>query len=216
MEAEATIRYGRTVSNKVSRAKRKDLRSRGQLSPVVRVVEERRATERRAIEEETSERVHAAREEIAEESEAPRATEKKKPRRDLTVLLLAGLIALTGLIFWLTQRSPTKETKIDAVPRLDAPMAGEPVKPSLAALPVMTVPLAITPAPKPTPTAAPALTAAPTAAPALTATPTAAPAPTPTAAPEKPRDRPAEKRAPRPDKPKAQPKPAGASSDPYG
>lgn len=210
VEPGATIRYGRNVSNKVSRAKRKDLRSRGQLPSVVRVAEERRATERRAVEEDASERVHAARDEIAEERVPPRAF-AKKPRRDLTLVLLAGLVAAAALIFWLTQRSPTKETKIDAVPRSDAPISGEPVKPSIAAPTVLKVPLAVTPAPAITPTAAPAITAAP----ALTA-PSVLTAAPPATAPAKPHERPAEKAAPRPDKPKAPPKPAGASPDPYG
>lgn len=107
------------MSKKLSRARRKELREQGQLEEAPRAVEEARRELRRAESDGASARVHAAREEVAargddapeEESEAPA---KPRPRHDRTVLVLVGLTALAALIFWLTQRSPTKETKIEA------------------------------------------------------------------------------------------------------
>lgn len=104
------------MSKKLSRARRKELREQGQLEEAPRAVEEARRELRRAESDGAAARVHVAREEVAargddaEESEAPA---RPKARHDRTVLVLVALTALAALIFWLTQRSPTKETKIE-------------------------------------------------------------------------------------------------------
>lgn len=102
------------MSKKVPRAKRRELREQGVYEPPSRVSRATRAAERRAEEAATSARTRAARDEIvAEEEAAPSVAEKPAPTRDRTIFVLFGLTALAGLIFWLTQRSPSKtEAKI--------------------------------------------------------------------------------------------------------
>ncbi|MFT3774734.1 MAG: hypothetical protein QM820_56005 [Minicystis sp.] len=109
------------MSKKLSRSKRRELREQGLLEAPSRAVIEARREQKRAEGTPATARVHAAREEAAarteeaQEEDAP-AAPKGNARRDRTVLVLVGLTALAALIFWLTQRSPTKETKIDASP----------------------------------------------------------------------------------------------------
>jgi len=203
------------VSKNVSRAKRKELRSKGQLPPLVRVAEEPTLTEKRAVEASVRARIIPAADEVAVESETPRAAAPKKPRSDLTLMLVLGLIAVAGIVFWVVStRTSTTETKIDAVPKLDVATAGDALKAPMTPPPAITVKPAM-PAPGITAAAvvpAPAITAAPV----IPAAPVVTAAPAITAAPDKPHDRPAEKPAPRPEKPKAPAKPASASPDPYG
>lgn len=97
------------MSKKVSRSKRRELKDKGLYEAPPRLPESVRA-QRRAEEEAAGVHVAPERDELRED-DAP-VLDKKQPRRDRTVLVLVGLTALAGLIFWLTQRSPNKETKI--------------------------------------------------------------------------------------------------------
>jgi hypothetical protein len=101
------------VTKKLTRSKRKELRAKGQLKPAeaLREVETRKAAEKRAEEEAATARVHEAHEELAQrdEDDAPSSRKKRKRKgRDLTLLLIAGVTAVAGLIFWLSQRAPGK------------------------------------------------------------------------------------------------------------
>jgi len=118
-----SIRYRRGVSKKLSRAKRKDLRDKGSIEAAPRAAAERRSAARRDEEASAASRVQEAREEIAAEEEAREAAPRPRARRDRTVLVLVGLTALAALIFWLTQRTPSKDTKID-VPTPSVPGTG--------------------------------------------------------------------------------------------
>jgi hypothetical protein len=109
------------VSKKLSRSKRKELRDKGELEPT-RPAERRRTEDAYTPPRSTAARAPEPREEIADD-EPVEAAPKKAAGRDRTVLVLVALTAAAALIFWLTQRSPTKETKID-VPAPTPPAAG--------------------------------------------------------------------------------------------
>ncbi len=197
------------MTKKLTRSKRKDLRAKGQLKPVPRVDPAQKAAERQAEEEAVSARVHDAREAIAHRDEVePAPASQKKPkagRRDLTLLLLAGLTGVAGLIYWLSQRPPTPAA--EPAPQATATAA--------ARTPVFLPPHPVSPAPSATPEPAITATAAapppppppppPPAAPAATARPAA-----PKAAPAEPAKPPP---APAPAKPPAK---KSESADPYG
>jgi hypothetical protein len=101
------------TTKKLTRSKRKELRVKGQLKPVPRLDEARKAAERQAEEEAAGARVHEAREQIAQredgDDDAPAAKRRRRP--DLTLLLLAGVIVLAGIIFYLSQRGPAASTE---------------------------------------------------------------------------------------------------------
>jgi hypothetical protein len=114
------------VTKKLTRSKRRELRSKGQLRPLEWSVEARRAAEKQAEEAEASARIHEAREAIAQrEAEDSPVSEKKGRRpRDLTVLLLFGVTAVAAILYWLSQRSPTPAKAEPAPP----PSASAPTK----------------------------------------------------------------------------------------
>jgi hypothetical protein len=100
----------------------------------LREVEAQKAAEKQAEDNEASARVHEARDAIAHRDtdgeDAPPVSEKRKKgsprRRDLTVLILFGIVAAAGIAFyWLAQR-PTKAQPAPA-PSASAPAARMPV-----------------------------------------------------------------------------------------
>jgi hypothetical protein len=104
------------VSKKLTRAQRKALREKGELKPLSRTADEARQAERRAEEEEATARVQEAREGLALQQASKERTHAKRQRRDRTILLFVGLIAVAGMIFWLTVRS-SSSTRGPSTPR---------------------------------------------------------------------------------------------------
>jgi hypothetical protein len=108
---------------------------------VVRAVEAQKAAEKQAEEAEVSARIHEARAALAHRQadagaeDSPPVSEKRKKgrprRRDLTLLLLFGVTAAAGLLYWLSQRPPTRSKAEPAPP----PSAGAPAKPAPAMAP---------------------------------------------------------------------------------
>jgi hypothetical protein len=202
------------VTKKLTRSRRKELRTKGQLKPAANLseVQAQKAAERKADEEAVSARVHEAREQIAhrhDEGEDEAAAPAKKPRRqDFTVLLLVGLTALAGLLYWLSQRPPSKAeptaattTAATAAPERTPLTVTAPLRAPLPPLQPAQPPPPPAALPAPAPQPAPPVNAAPSA--------SAAPSTPPLPSPPPKRVEPA-----RPQPPKAQPKkPEG---DPYG
>lgn len=100
------------MAKKLTRSKRKELRARGELEPKPQAIAAHKAAERQAEERAFGARAQEAREAIArkesEDDDGPKSGPKPvgKPR-DFTVLaLLVGVIAIAGVLFWLTQRPP--------------------------------------------------------------------------------------------------------------
>jgi hypothetical protein len=215
------------VTKKLTRSKRKELRSKGQLKVPARLDETLKAAEKQAEEEAASARVHEAREAIAhradaEEDDAPPAPPPKK-RRDLTVLLLVGLTAVAGFILWLVQRDPgpaepakAAATATGRMPTIVTATYAKPPPPAAAPPPP---PAAVPPPPVAAPPSAPAAPTSAPAAPTASVAPASAPVAQTSAplAPAKPKA--AEPAAPKPAEP-LKPAPAKApkkvDADPYG
>ncbi len=112
------------MTKKLTRSKRKELRQKGQLKVPPRLSDAQRAAERQAEEEAQSARIHEAHQEIAdrEDGAAPVAAAKKKSRRDLSLLLMFGLIGLAGLVYWLSQRPPSEPSRAASSASARAPV----------------------------------------------------------------------------------------------
>ena len=95
------------MTKKLTRSQRKELRTKGQLKPVARLDEARKAAEKQAEERAAGARVHEAREALSQREDAPDGAAAKSGRRpDLTMLLMLGLLGLAALLFYLSQRPP--------------------------------------------------------------------------------------------------------------